>query len=89
MSLLGFSALHSTVASLLKFTGDWYSGLDIGQMTTIIFIDLKKHLTPLIMNSSAKNSIFMVFKTENLHGSNPSCLMHEQMVQNQKLRKLI
>ena len=38
----GFRALHSTVTSLLKCTDDWYSGLDTGQMTGLIFIDLKK-----------------------------------------------
>ena len=38
----GCRALHSTVTSLLKCTDDWYSGLDTGQMTGLIFIDLKK-----------------------------------------------
>ena len=60
----GFGALHSTVVSLRKFPDDRYSGLDTGQKTGLIFICLKKHLILLIMKSSAKNSIFMVFKTE-------------------------
>ena len=38
----GFRSLHSTVTSLLKCTDNWYSGLDTGQMTGLIFIDLKK-----------------------------------------------
>ena len=38
----GFRALHSTVTPLLKCTDDWYSWLDTGQMTGLIFIDLKK-----------------------------------------------
>ena len=38
----GFRALHSTVTSLLKCTDDWYKGLDTGQVTGLIFIDLKK-----------------------------------------------
>ena len=38
----GFRALHSTVTSLLKCTDNWYSGLDTGQVTGLIFIDLKK-----------------------------------------------
>ena len=38
----GFSALHSSVTSLLKCTDNWYSGLDTGQMTGLIFIDLEK-----------------------------------------------
>ena len=71
----GFRALHSTVTSLLKCTDNWYSGLDTGQMTGLIFNDLIKHLILLIMKSSTKNSIFMVFKTESLHGSNPTCLI--------------
>ena len=80
----GFRALHSTVTSLLKCTDDWYSWLDTGQMIGLIFVDLKNHLILLIMKSFAKNSIFMVFKTESLHGSNPTCpignSLHEQMV---------
>ena len=40
----GFRALHSTVTSLLKCTDNWYSGLDTGQMTGLIFIDLKKSI---------------------------------------------
>ena len=82
--LSGFRALHSTVASLLRCTDDWYSGLDTGQMTGLIFIDLQKYLILLIMKSYAINSIFIVFKTESLHGSNLTCLVgnsiHEQMV---------
>ena len=65
----GFRDLHSTVTPLLKCTDDWHSGLDTGQMTGLIFTDLKKHLILLIKKSSAKNSIFMAFKTECLHGS--------------------
>ena len=38
----GFRARHSTVTSLLKCTDNWFSGLDTGQMTGLIFIDLKK-----------------------------------------------
>ena len=39
----GFRGLHSTFTSLLRCTDDWYSrGLDTGQMTGLIFIDLKR-----------------------------------------------
>ena len=38
----GFLRLHSTLNCLLKSTDDWYSGLDIGQLVGLIFIDLKK-----------------------------------------------
>ena len=38
----GFLRLHSTLTCLLKNTDDWYSGLDLGQLMGLIFIDLKK-----------------------------------------------
>ena len=38
----GFLRLHSTLTCLLKNTDDWYSGLDLGQLVGLVFIDLKK-----------------------------------------------
>ncbi len=38
----GFRRLHSTLTCLLKNTDDWYSGLDLGRLVGIVFIDLKK-----------------------------------------------
>ena len=38
----GFRALHSTVSSLLKNTDDWYSGIDLGKLVGIVYVDLKK-----------------------------------------------
>ena len=38
----GFRRLHSTLSCLLKNTDDWYSGLDLGQLVGLVFIDLKK-----------------------------------------------
>ena len=38
----GFLRLHSTLTCLLKNTDDWYSGLDLGQLVGLIFIDFKK-----------------------------------------------
>ncbi len=36
-----FRRLHSTLTCLLKNTDDWYSGLDLGRLVGIVFIDLK------------------------------------------------
>ena len=66
----GFRALHSTVTSLLKCTDDRYNGLDTDQMTGLVFIDLKKAIETVDHEILCKNSIFMVFKAESLHGSN-------------------
>ena len=38
----GFLRLHSTLSCLLKNTDGWYSGLDLGQLVGLVFIDLKK-----------------------------------------------
>ena len=38
----GFRALHSSATCLLKYTDDWYSGMDEGLLTGLISIDLKK-----------------------------------------------
>ena len=38
----GFLRLHSTVRCLLKNTDDRYTGLDLGQLVGLVFIDLKK-----------------------------------------------
>ncbi len=38
----GFRRLHSTLTCLLKNTDDWYSGMDLGQLVGLVFVDLKK-----------------------------------------------
>ena len=38
----GFRRLHSTLTCLLKNTDDWYSGLDLGKLVGLVFIDFKK-----------------------------------------------
>ena len=38
----GFRALHSSATCLLKCTDDWYSGMDEGLFTGVIYIDLQK-----------------------------------------------
>ena len=48
----GFRELHSTVTCLLKHTGDWYNGLDTGNLAGMVFVDLKKHLIRLIIKFS-------------------------------------
>ena len=61
----GFLRLHSTLTCLLKNTDDWYNGLDLGKLVGLVFIDLKRHLTQLIMAYSVKNWSIMVFKSGN------------------------
>ena len=36
-----FLRLYSIVTCLLKNTDDWYSGLDLGKLVGIVFIDIK------------------------------------------------
>ena len=38
----GFRRLHSTLTRLLKNPDDWYSGLDLGKLVGLVFIDIKK-----------------------------------------------
>ena len=38
----GFLRLHSTLTCLLKMSDDWYTGLDLGKLVGLVFIDLKK-----------------------------------------------
>ena len=40
----GFRPLHSTCTALLDITNRWYQNMDIGQLTGVIFLDLKKLL---------------------------------------------
>ena len=37
-----FRELHSTVTCLFKNTDDWYNRMDTGNMTSMVFVDLKK-----------------------------------------------
>ncbi len=38
----GFRRLPSAPTCLFKNTDDWYSGMDLGQLVGLVFIDLKK-----------------------------------------------
>ena len=38
----GFRSLHSCATCLLKSTNDWYTDIDRGNVTAVVFIDLKK-----------------------------------------------
>ena len=38
----GLLHLYSTVTSLVKSIDDWYNGMDLGKLTGVVFIDLKK-----------------------------------------------
>ena len=58
----GFLRLHSTVTSLVKSTDDWYSGMDLGKLTGVVFIDLKKAFDTADHDIFAKSWNTMVFK---------------------------
>ena len=64
--------LHSTFTCLLKNTDDWYSGMDLGKLVGLVFIDLKRLLTLLIIILSARRSSFTVFGNVSSLGLNPT-----------------
>ena len=41
----------------------WYNGLDLGKLVGLVFIDLKRYLTQLIMTYSVKNKSIMVCRS--------------------------
>ena len=43
----GFRRLHSNLTWLLENIDDWYSGLDLGKLVGLLFIDLEKVFEPL------------------------------------------
>ena len=45
----GFWSLHSTVTALLEATDSWAFNIDRGYVNAVVFLDLKRHLTLLIM----------------------------------------
>ena len=71
---------------MLKCTDDWYNGLDTGQMTGLVFIDLKKAFDTVDHEILCKKLyLYGVQDRElSLHGSNLTCPignnLHEQMV---------
>ena len=46
-----FRSLHSTVTDLLEAVDNWAFNIDRGNVNAVVFLDLKRHLTPLIMIS--------------------------------------
>ena len=46
-----FRSLHSTVTALLEAIDNWAYNIDRGNVNLVIFLDLKRHLTLLIMIS--------------------------------------
>ena len=64
----GFGELHSTVTCLLKNTDDWYNGMDTGNLTGMVFVDLKKHLIRLIIKFSVGSWNLMAFCIGNWPG---------------------
>ena len=45
----GFRSLHSTVTALLEATDSWAFNIDRGYVNAVVFLDLKRHLTLLIV----------------------------------------
>ena len=45
----GFRSLHSTVTALLDLTNQWYYNIDRGMINGVLFLDLKRLLTLLII----------------------------------------
>ena len=45
----GFRSLHSTVTALLEATDSWAFSIDRGNVNAVVFLDLKKPSTLLIM----------------------------------------
>ena len=69
----GFLGFHSTVTCLLKNTDDWYNGMDLGKLVGLVFIDLKKrHSILLIITFSVKSSIITAYSNVNYLGLNPT-----------------
>ena len=76
----GVKRLHSTVTGLLKNTDDWYTGLDSGRMLGMVFVDLKRPLTRLIIAFSVINLCCMGFNRGNSPGSNATSLIEQNTV---------
>ena len=64
----GFRHLHSTLTYLLKNTDDWYSGMDLGQLVGLVFIDLKKAHGTVDHEIFLKKAKFMVLNRESCRG---------------------
>jgi len=58
----GFLRPHSTVTSLVKSTDDWYTGMDLGKLIRVVFIDPKKTFETVDHAIFAKSWNTMVFK---------------------------
>ena len=54
----GFLRLYSTLTCLLKNTDDWYSGLDLGKLVGLVFIDLKKTFDTVDHDSLCQKLIY-------------------------------
>ena len=55
----GFRPKHSTLSALIQMCDDWLSNMDEGKINCVVFLDIRKALTQLIMKYCLKmNSNF-------------------------------
>ena len=76
----GSLRLHSTLTCLFKSTDDLSSGLDLGKLMGLVFVDLKKALTQLTTAFSAKSYNIIVFVSMRFTGLNPTCPIGDSFV---------
>ena len=67
----GFLWLFYKSMSSQKNTNDWYSGLGLGELVGIVFIDQTRHLILWITKSSAASFPSMVYSSLGCLGLNP------------------
>ena len=68
----GFRSLHSMVTALLHATDNWAFNIDRGNVNAVVFLDLKKYLTPLTTPFFCLNWKPMVFQAlPIIYGLNP------------------
>ena len=76
----GFRPRFSTEATLLEETNEWIKNIDKSLLNGVIFLDLKKLLTPWTILFSSRNVSFTELGLRRWHGLN-----HILLVENRKL----
>lgn len=80
----GFRSLHSTAVALLDATNQWYFNIENGLVTSVVFLDLAKALTQLIIISYWKNYGSLVLVTILFHG-----LKHTLLVDSRGAKSMV